>query len=147
MECFRPVLLDEITFKKLTKTDGGKACYWRVEDPSMKLSRGRALDTAELGRVMGTEIQLLSNETAEMISSCDHCGRILPFWKIRCFRLQESAMNWLSSSGHCRSCAAPLFLLMKLFKLGKTVLHDCRIEDFRKKKILMLAPIKQMVRL
>ena len=52
MECFRPVLLDEITFKNLTTTDGGKSCYWLVEDPLMKLSRGRALDTLELGRVM-----------------------------------------------------------------------------------------------
>ena len=52
MECFRPVLLDEITFKNLTTTDGGKACYWLVEDPLMKLSRGLALDTPELGRVM-----------------------------------------------------------------------------------------------
>ena len=52
MECFRPVLLDEITFKNLTTTDGGKACYWLVEDPLMKLSRGRALDTPELGLVM-----------------------------------------------------------------------------------------------
>ncbi len=52
MECFRPVLLDEVTFKNLTTTDGGKACFWLVEDPLMKLSRGRALDDQELARVM-----------------------------------------------------------------------------------------------
>jgi hypothetical protein len=52
MECFRPVLLDEITFKNLTTTDGGKACFWLVEDPLMKLSRGRALDIPELAGVM-----------------------------------------------------------------------------------------------
>ncbi len=52
MECFRPVLLDETTFENLTTTDGGKACFWLVEDPLMKLSRGKALDTPELARVM-----------------------------------------------------------------------------------------------
>ena len=52
MECFKPVLLDELTFKNLTTTDGGKACFWLVEDPLMKLNRGRALDTPELASVM-----------------------------------------------------------------------------------------------
>ena len=52
MECFKPVLLDELTFKNLTTTDDGKACFWLIEDPLMKLSRGRALDVPELARVM-----------------------------------------------------------------------------------------------
>lgn len=52
MECFRPVLLDELTFKNLTTTDDGKACFWLVEDPLMKLNRGRALDHQELAGVM-----------------------------------------------------------------------------------------------
>jgi hypothetical protein len=52
MECFRPVLLDESAFKNLTTTDGGKACFWLVEDPLMKLNRGRALDHQELAGVM-----------------------------------------------------------------------------------------------
>jgi len=52
MECFKPVLLDELAFKNLTTTDDGKACFWLIEDPLMKLSRGRALDVPELGRVM-----------------------------------------------------------------------------------------------
>ena len=52
MECFRPVLLDELTFKNLTTTDGGKACFWLVEDPLMKLNRGRALNQQELAGVM-----------------------------------------------------------------------------------------------
>lgn len=52
MECFRPVLLDELTFKNLTTTDDGKACFWLVEDPLMKLNRGRALDHQGLAGVM-----------------------------------------------------------------------------------------------
>ena len=52
MECFRPVLLDELTFKNLTTTDGGKASFWLVEDPLMKLNRGRAMDHQELAGVM-----------------------------------------------------------------------------------------------
>lgn len=52
MECFRPVLLDEITFKSLTTTDEGKACFWLVADPLMRLNRGQALDHQELARVM-----------------------------------------------------------------------------------------------
>jgi hypothetical protein len=52
MECFRPVLLDEAAFKNLTTTDGGKACFWLVEDPLMKLNRGRAMDHQELAGVL-----------------------------------------------------------------------------------------------
>ena len=48
MECFRPVVLDEIAFKNLTTTDEGKACYWFVDDPLIKLSRGRPLDHVQL---------------------------------------------------------------------------------------------------
>ena len=44
MECFRPVVLDEASFKNLTTTDEGKACFWMVEDPLRKLSLGRPLD-------------------------------------------------------------------------------------------------------
>jgi hypothetical protein len=52
MECFRPVLLDESTFKNLTTTDGGKASFWLVEDPLMKLNRGRAMNHQELAGFM-----------------------------------------------------------------------------------------------
>ena len=48
MECFRPVVLDEIAFKNLTTADEGKACFWFVDDPLIKLSRGRPLDHAQL---------------------------------------------------------------------------------------------------
>ncbi|MCM3906193.1 MAG: hypothetical protein ND866_31285 [Pyrinomonadaceae bacterium] len=52
MECFKPVVLDEAAFVKLTTTDEGKACFWLVGDPSINLSRGRALDHAQLALVM-----------------------------------------------------------------------------------------------
>jgi hypothetical protein len=52
MECFRPVALDEAAFVNLTTTDGGKACFWLVADPSIKLSRGRSLDRAELALIV-----------------------------------------------------------------------------------------------
>jgi len=48
MECFRPVLLDTAAFKNLTTTDEGKACFWLVADPLLKLSRGLPLDGKEL---------------------------------------------------------------------------------------------------
>ena len=48
MECFRPVLLDEKAFKNLTTTDEGKASFWLVDDPLMKLSRSRPLDRQQL---------------------------------------------------------------------------------------------------
>lgn len=53
MECFRPVLLDAAAFKNLTTSDEGKAKFWLVADPLMKLSRGRALDGAQLEQFMG----------------------------------------------------------------------------------------------
>lgn len=48
MECFRPVALDAAAFKNLTTTDEGKACFWLVADPLLKLSRGRPLDGKQL---------------------------------------------------------------------------------------------------
>lgn len=52
MECFRPVGLDAEAFKNLTTTDEGKACFWLVADPLMKLSRGRPLDRKQLEQFM-----------------------------------------------------------------------------------------------
>jgi len=53
MECFRPAVLDAAAFKNLTTTDEGKACFWLVADPLMKLSRGRPLDRKQLEQFMG----------------------------------------------------------------------------------------------
>ena len=52
MECFRPVVLDAAAFKNLTTTDEGKACFWLVADPLLKLSRGRPLDRKQLEQFM-----------------------------------------------------------------------------------------------
>ncbi|HUS10555.1 MAG TPA: hypothetical protein VMZ30_08830 [Pyrinomonadaceae bacterium] len=52
MECFRPVELDASAFQNLTNTDEGKACFWLIADPLMKLSRGRALDRQQLAKFM-----------------------------------------------------------------------------------------------
>lgn len=52
MECFKPVMLDEAAFENLTTTDEGKACFWLVENPSLKLSRGRPLDHQQLAQFM-----------------------------------------------------------------------------------------------
>ena len=52
MECFRPVALDAAAFTNLTTTDEGKASYWLVADPLMKLSNGRPLDRKQLEQFM-----------------------------------------------------------------------------------------------
>ena len=52
MECFRPVVLDAAALKNLTTTDEGKARFWLVADPLMKLSRGRSLDRQQLEQFM-----------------------------------------------------------------------------------------------
>jgi len=49
-----------------------------------------------------------------MISSCDHCGRILPLWKIRCSNCKKSAMNWLQVLAIAVIVLPALFLLAKL---------------------------------
>lgn len=48
MECFRPVLIDEPAFMDLTTTDGGKASFWLITDPLLRLSKGRSMDHQEL---------------------------------------------------------------------------------------------------
>lgn len=52
MECFRAVTIDEAAFNNLTTTDGGKASFWLITDPLMKLSKGRSLDHRELKAVL-----------------------------------------------------------------------------------------------
>lgn len=63
MECFVPAVLDEEAFKNVTSTDEGKACFWLVADPLMKLSRGIPLDHQQLGLMIknGAEQSLRSN--------------------------------------------------------------------------------------
>jgi hypothetical protein len=53
MECFRPVALDAAAFKDLTTTDEGKALFWLIADPLMKLSHGCPLDNGQLEKYMG----------------------------------------------------------------------------------------------
>ncbi|HVQ39653.1 MAG TPA: hypothetical protein VMS31_19090 [Pyrinomonadaceae bacterium] len=52
MECFRPVALDASAFENLTTTDEGKARFWLIADPLMKLSLGSPLDHAQLRQLM-----------------------------------------------------------------------------------------------
>ena len=52
MECFRPVLLDEAAFKDITTADGGKASFWLITDPLLRLSKGRLLDHQELAALL-----------------------------------------------------------------------------------------------
>lgn len=52
MECFKPVVLDAAAFMNLTTTDEGKACFWFISNPSIKLSRGLPLDHQQLASMM-----------------------------------------------------------------------------------------------
>jgi hypothetical protein len=62
MECFRPVVLDTAALKNLTTTDQGKACFWLITDPLVKLSRGQALNREQLE-------QFLSNGEGQTVKS------------------------------------------------------------------------------
>lgn len=55
MECFRPTALEPIAFESLTTTDQGRACFWLVDNPEMKLSRGRRIDKAQLARLISSK--------------------------------------------------------------------------------------------
>ncbi len=48
-----------------------------------------------------------------MISSCDHCGRILALWRVRCPKCKKSAMNWLQILAIAVVALPALFLLLK----------------------------------
>lgn len=48
-----------------------------------------------------------------MISSCDHCGRILPLWRIHCPNCKKSAMNWLQILAIAVLIVPALFVLAK----------------------------------
>ena len=64
MECFRPVALDDNAFRNLTTTDEGKACFWLIDDPLMKLSRGRSLEGKDLARLRSNGVGESSAGTA-----------------------------------------------------------------------------------
>jgi len=63
MECFRPVVLDDTTFLNLTTTDEGKARFWLIDDPLLKLSRGRPLEGKDLARLMKKGVEELGAGT------------------------------------------------------------------------------------
>jgi hypothetical protein len=63
MECFRAVVLDKDAFANLTTTDEGKACFWLVADPLMKLSHGLPLDHHQLARLMQNGKDPLADES------------------------------------------------------------------------------------
>jgi uncharacterized OB-fold protein len=48
-----------------------------------------------------------------MISSCDHCGRILALWRFRCLNCKKSAMNWLQLLAIAILAVPVLFIIMK----------------------------------
>ena len=48
MECFRPAVFDQGAIKGLTTRDGETVCFWLVDNPLIKLSRGRPLDQTQL---------------------------------------------------------------------------------------------------
>lgn len=52
MECFRPAVFDEQAIKGLTMGEGGTVCFWLVDNPTIKLSRGRPLDHAQLSLLL-----------------------------------------------------------------------------------------------
>jgi hypothetical protein len=52
MECFKPVILDEAGLLDILTTDDGQACFWLIGDPSIKLSRGRALEHGQLALIL-----------------------------------------------------------------------------------------------
>ena len=55
MECFRPAVFDEQAIKDLTMIGGGAVSFWLVENPTLKLSRARPLDNAQLTLLMQQE--------------------------------------------------------------------------------------------
>jgi hypothetical protein len=62
MECFRPVDLDAVAFENLSTTDEGRACFWLVSNPLIKLSRGQAVSVEQLEQLMA------NNATGELES-------------------------------------------------------------------------------
>jgi hypothetical protein len=48
MECFRPVILDRAAFDNLTRSDDGNASFWLIDNPLVKLRRGRVLSHEQL---------------------------------------------------------------------------------------------------
>ncbi|MEP6911421.1 MAG: hypothetical protein ABI923_01630 [bacterium] len=52
MECFRPAVFDQGAIKGLTTRDGEAVSFWLVDNPLIKLSRGRAMDQGQMTVLM-----------------------------------------------------------------------------------------------
>jgi hypothetical protein len=52
MLLFKPMALDGRSLADLTPTNETDVCFWLVEDPSVKLSRGQELEHAQLSLLM-----------------------------------------------------------------------------------------------
>jgi hypothetical protein len=50
MECFRPVILDRAAFDNLTHSED--ASFWLIDNPLVKLRRGRVMNQAQLLETM-----------------------------------------------------------------------------------------------
>ncbi len=57
MECFRPIQLGPDAFKNLCTTDEGKASFWLISNPSLRLSRGQEFSIQQLERFMADDSQ------------------------------------------------------------------------------------------
>jgi len=55
MECFRPVQLGPVAFKNLSTTDEGKASFWLISNPSLRLSRGQEFSIQQLEQFMAND--------------------------------------------------------------------------------------------
>ncbi len=52
MECFRPAVFDQGAINGLTTKDGETVSFWLVDNPLIKLSRGRPMDQGQLTILM-----------------------------------------------------------------------------------------------
>ena len=58
MFLFKPTVFDEHALKRLAAEEGGNdSRFWLVDDPSIKLSRGRPLDCAQMDLLMQNNLE------------------------------------------------------------------------------------------
>ena len=73
MECFRPAVFDQGAIKGLTTRDGETVSFWLVDNPLIKLSRGRPLDQAQLTILLGE----MAARSTDKIVATDKIGATL----------------------------------------------------------------------
>jgi hypothetical protein len=65
------------------------------------------------GIAVGKRIVIDKKRVTKIIAFCDHCGTVLPLWKMKCSNCHKAALTWLHVVVLAAFAILALLLLIK----------------------------------